>query len=232
MGDLKKVVIVSGGDKWLVPLVVRELQKRSIPVMTVKINCGTNEIKKKLKLLFMFGAKGAFSVFYTLFLNRKFEYDAEFQLAEVGKLYDKNGENVLVLLMNLPVKFPVQSSAVYNFHPSLLPAYRGLMSIPNIVFAKLKGEEAEFGSTIHKINTNYDSGEIVWQKKLTDQSVDQSIKSLYEKCYVDAVEGIIQIIKCPPDSNAITSKTKDSHSKVLSIIDILQFLFLKFLTSK
>ena len=232
MGDIQKVIIVSGGDTWLVPLVVKELKKRSISVKAVKISCRTNETRKKLKLLVMFGVTGSLGVFYTLFINRKFKYDAEFSLAEVGTLFDDTREKDLILLMNLPVKFPVQSGTVYNYHPSLLPAYKGLMSIPNIVFAKLKGEKADFGSTIHKINSNYDAGEIVWQKKLADQSLHQSIKSLYEKCYVDAVEGIVQIIKSTRDPDVIISKTKASHSKVLSVIEILQCLFLKLLTFK
>jgi methionyl-tRNA formyltransferase len=47
-----------------------------------------------------------------------------------------------------------------NFHPSLLPRYRG----PNPYFWALRNGEAQTGLTVHVISDAPDAGDIVWQR--------------------------------------------------------------------
>ncbi len=49
-----------------------------------------------------------------------------------------------------------------NFHPSLLPSYRG----PNPFFWVLRNGEAKTGLTIHHLSRVIDGGDVVWQRAL------------------------------------------------------------------
>ena len=49
-----------------------------------------------------------------------------------------------------------------NIHPSLLPKYRG----PNPYLQVIKNREPFSGFTFHKIDNNYDTGEILYQKRV------------------------------------------------------------------
>jgi len=56
---------------------------------------------------------------------------------------------------------------IYNIHPSLLPKYggKGMYGI-HVHTAVLAANETETGITIHRVNNEYDSGEIVAQRKV------------------------------------------------------------------
>ena len=56
---------------------------------------------------------------------------------------------------------------IYNIHPSLLPKHggKGMFGI-NVHKAVLEAGEKESGATIHKVAEEYDTGEIISQKKV------------------------------------------------------------------
>jgi len=56
---------------------------------------------------------------------------------------------------------------IYNIHPSLLPKYggEGMYGI-NVHRAVLEAGETETGITIHRVSGEYDTGEIIAQKKV------------------------------------------------------------------
>jgi phosphoribosylglycinamide formyltransferase-1 len=55
---------------------------------------------------------------------------------------------------------------IVNIHPALLPNYGGKgMYGDNVHRAVLNNKEKESGITIHKVNSNYDSGDIIFQTK-------------------------------------------------------------------
>jgi len=56
---------------------------------------------------------------------------------------------------------------IYNIHPSLLPKYggKGMYGI-HVHTAVLAANEKETGITIHRVNSEYDSGEIIAQRKV------------------------------------------------------------------
>ena len=62
---------------------------------------------------------------------------------------------------------------IFNIHPALLPKYGGKgmygMNVHNAVIA---AQERETGITIHRVNAEYDSGEIVAQTKVPVQQED------------------------------------------------------------
>ena len=62
---------------------------------------------------------------------------------------------------------------IFNIHPALLPKYGGKgmygMNVHNAVIA---GHETETGVTVHRVNSEYDSGEIVAQTKVPVKADD------------------------------------------------------------
>jgi len=57
---------------------------------------------------------------------------------------------------------------IYNIHPSLLPKYggEGMFGI-NVHRAVLEAGETETGITIHRVSGEYDTGEIIAQRKVS-----------------------------------------------------------------
>ena len=72
---------------------------------------------------------------------------------------------------------------IINIHPSLLPKYggKGMYGI-NVHKAVIKNKENESGITIHRVNKDYDKGEILFQKKIY-LTESESIKSLVSKIH-------------------------------------------------
>lgn len=59
------------------------------------------------------------------------------------------------------------NNRIFNIHPALLPKFGGKgMFGMNVHNAVLKSKEKETGVTIHRVNAEYDSGEIVAQTKV------------------------------------------------------------------
>ena len=78
------------------------------------------------------------------------------------------------LLENYPNK-------VINIHPASLPKYGGKgMYGNNVHKAVLEKKETESGITIHFVNSKYDDGEIIFQKKCDVEKTD-SVESLGKK---------------------------------------------------
>ena len=72
---------------------------------------------------------------------------------------------------------------IINIHPSLLPKYggKGMYGI-NVHKAVIENKEKESGITIHRVNKDYDKGEILLQKKVSLEE-SESIKSLILKIH-------------------------------------------------
>lgn len=59
------------------------------------------------------------------------------------------------------------NNRIFNIHPALLPKFggKGMYGI-NVHTAVIEAKEKETGVTIHRVNAEYDSGEIVAQTKV------------------------------------------------------------------
>jgi len=87
-----------------------------------------------------------------------------------------------------------QNFKVLNSHPSLLPKYGGVgMYGFSVHQAVIQNREQVSGVTIHEVNEEYDSGEIILQKELniakdeTPESLEAKIKSLETVTIVEAL---------------------------------------------
>lgn len=221
----KKLIIFTSGDKWLVPLIVKKLILKGFEIKTVRINSNKNNFSKNLRIIFLFNIKDMLNLLIRLFQNHWFKYYDELNEDQILEFLNNN-PNDNILLINLSTMFPlIKNRKILNFHPSLLPSYRGLMSIPRIKYHKMLGYESFFGSTIHEIDSKLDKGNILWQKILYDQKLNQNLFSLYESCYQDCADGISEIFTKKLGNNS--QKFKSSYSKTFSYIEILHYKFLK-----
>jgi len=91
-----------------------------------------------------------------------------------------------LILAGFILKIPVKMinryhNKILNIHPSLLPKYGGKgMYGKNVHAAVLANNDCKSGITIHLVNKNYDSGEILFQKScIVDKN--ETIDSLTEK---------------------------------------------------
>jgi len=94
----------------------------------------------------------------------------------------------LIILAGFLLKIPDAFIAAFpnkivNIHPSLLPKYGGKgMYGANVHKAVIENKEKESGITIHYVNNEYDSGEIILQEKCI-VSDDESHESLAKKIH-------------------------------------------------
>lgn len=87
---------------------------------------------------------------------------------------------------------------IFNIHPALLPKYGGKgMYGMNVHEAVIKAQEKETGVTIHRVNAEYDSGEIVAQTKvcvLEGDTAESLAARVLEKEHEFLVEVISDIV--------------------------------------
>ena len=75
---------------------------------------------------------------------------------------------------------------IINIHPALLPKYGGKGMYGNYVHAAvIKNKEPFSGITVHKVNSNYDEGEVLFQKAIKLDK-NESIISLAKR--INALE--------------------------------------------
>ena len=87
---------------------------------------------------------------------------------------------------------------VFNIHPALLPKFGGKgMYGMNVHTAVIEAKETETGVTIHRVNAEYDSGEIVAQTKvlvMQDDTPEILAARVLEREHTFLVEVISKII--------------------------------------
>lgn len=97
-----------------------------------------------------------------------------------------------IITNNILNKIRKLNVEIVNFHPGILPKYRGIFTN----FYSLKNKETEVGITLHKITKKIDSGEIITTFKILVNSKD-TIYDLYKKIYLsqDSLKFIAKSIK-------------------------------------
>ncbi len=91
------------------------------------------------------------------------------------------------------------SGRIINIHPALLPKYGGKgMYGMNVHRAVIANSEQESGITIHKVNDEYDKGEIIFNAKCsidendTPETVAEKVHSLEYQHFPKVIEGFIK----------------------------------------
>lgn len=138
---------------------------------------------------------------YYLDINN-FKNEKEFS-KEVLRVLKKYTTDIVFLAGYLK-KIPVDiinkyENNIYNIHPALLPKFggKGMYGI-NVHKAVLEAGERETGVTIHKVNKEYDKGEIIGQTKVPVLKKDTPLilsKRVLDKEHKFLIEVLSKIAK-------------------------------------
>ena len=77
-----------------------------------------------------------------------------------------------------------------NIHPSLLPYYKGCFSIPWCII----NDEKYTGFTFHELDNTFDTGRIIYQKKIKIEKYETSY-SLYAKVHSLIFQNFISVLQ-------------------------------------
>ena len=116
---------------------------------------------------------------------------------------------------------------IANFHPGILPKYRGLFTN----YYSLKNNEKNIGITFHKINSQIDSGNILSELKIPIEQSD-TIYSLYKKIYLS--ENSFKFIReCLMNYDKIKDNKykfneKSKYNSYPNFSEIIRYRFKKF----
>lgn len=120
------------------------------------------------------------------------EYDLK--LSELLKYY---AIDVVVLIGYMRILsegfITIWKNKVINVHPSLLPAYQGMMDL-DIHRAVIAAHESETGCTVHYVTEKVDGGPIILQKKCRVYAEDTAEELKYR---VQQLEGqaLVEVLK-------------------------------------
>ncbi|MCI0500249.1 MAG: phosphoribosylglycinamide formyltransferase [Epsilonproteobacteria bacterium] len=127
-------------------------------------------------------------------VNDKLYNDTDLALVQLLEKYECKYV-VLAGYMKKISPFLANKYLIINSHPALLPKYGGSGMYGRFVHeAVIKNKETISGVTIHKVNENYDEGEIICQKTTqidsdeTTESLENKIKKLEKIAMVEALK--------------------------------------------
>lgn len=133
-----------------------------------------------------------------LLINRPLLYESP----EVSHILE-SFEPALIVLAGFLWKIPQHMleafpGKIVNIHPALLPKYGGKgMYGARVHEAVIGNGDRESGITIHKVNENYDEGQIILQQRCqvspedTAESLAQKVHQLEHKWYAHTIEKLL-----------------------------------------
>lgn len=104
-------------------------------------------------------------------------------------------------ILNLP------NTLIINYHPSLLPKYRG----PSPIVWTILNNERRTGLTIHLLEKKIDAGDIIMQKELIIAE-NEFLGSLMLKISKLAGEMTYELIECVANNKLVTKRQIESES--------------------
>ena len=184
----QKILILSGEDFWLAPMVVRQLRRSGFNVAHVRVKSFDHELTKGIKILTLFQIKDIVLILLSVVWNALF-------LSITSRAIDKLDHSILkqfdyTFMVNYPYKIvmDIYPGNLMNCHPSLLPDYSGLRPIPRMFE---ENAQSSLGATIHLLESTIDTGPIRFQKVVEAQN----ICTAYTRTYSTFIEGITAIIQ-------------------------------------
>lgn len=121
------------------------------------------------------------------------EYDRLDDVFFIQKIKDLNADIAVVCSFNYRVPNILLDSVkdgFINIHPSLLPQYRG----PNPYSSVIINDEKETGVTLHFMDENFDTGDIITQKKLAI-SKSETMGTLFNRLNILALDMLLETLK-------------------------------------
>lgn len=144
------------------------------------------------------------------------EYDYLNDAFFINKIKDLKADIAVVCSFNYKVPEILLNSVkdgFINVHPSLLPEYRG----PNPYSWTIINDEKETGVTLHFMNENFDTGDIINQKKLAI-SKDDTMGTLFNRLNILALDMLMETLKKYETTKLKGEKQPDGNFKVGSLL--------------
>lgn len=130
------------------------------------------------------------------YFNKIDFYDSN-EVIEKVNIYQADLIVLAGFLWLVPIQFiAVFDNKIINLHPALLPKFGGKgMYGSNVHQAVLQAKEEETGITIHKVNADYDKGEIILQQSFRIEPIDDvaSIEQKIHKLEFDYLPKAVEI---------------------------------------
>ena len=235
-----KVVFLVSEDKFYIYDFILKISNNSyVDIKLIVIQEYNEKVKRKLILSILFGLWNCLNLSYELFFKRssnsivklckkkkiKFVFTNNLNETKVINKIKKQNVNLIInlnimkiLKKNFINKF---KKKLVNFHPGILPNYRGLYS----TFYKIINKDKYFGITSHQMRSNIDDGPIISiiKEKINGRNLYDCYKIIYTKMiYKLFKETLKKNIK-----NLI--ENKKSNSKIYKSPSLMQILKYKFL---
>lgn len=159
----------------------------------------TDRSQESLKSIKNFAKKNNVNIFSPINCNSK---------KFIGKIKKLSPDLIIVFNYSKILKkelFEIPKLGTINIHPSLLPKYRGA----HVVNWVLINGEKETGVTVHYVDENIDSGDIICQKKIK-LTIKDTCATLAKKIEKTAVKALNEVLKSLKTGNA---KRKKQDSK-------------------
>jgi len=119
---------------------------------------------------------------------------------ETAKVLDENKVDLILLIGYMRILSPwlvgKYKNRIMNIHPSLLPKYAGGMDM-DVHAEVLKNREKETGATLHFVDENVDTGQIILQKKVKIEKGEtaESLKSKVQKAEQDIIVKAVDLFE-------------------------------------
>ena len=230
----KKVIILTCKDNIInFPLINNLKKNNNIKILSVISLKEKNQIKKKIKLIFLLNVLNIIEIIFKLFkvsfINKNLTNDCVFYKDINSKKtidYINSFSSELIICINCPQiltrnTIKLIQAPLFNFHPGDIPSYRGVF----IPFFLLKNKTNKACLTFHKIEPQIDNGKIIG-KKYYDIKKSDNIYSLYKKIFIssDAISFITECIKNSDKLNfQINPKDENRYYTYPKLKEIIMF---------
>ncbi len=239
----KKILIISSDyDNFFFKPIIFRLKKELTGSSVLMLNKSSTKkyslLKRNIFLLLMFSIKEILELIYNIikfqFTKKNFDYD----LTGVNSIntdkfinFVENNKYDLIVLINC-VEI-IQSRTlkkinidVVNFHPGLLPKYRGFF--PN--FYSMINQEKNIGLTFHKVDSKIDQGPII-KKYQVSIDYQKGLLHTYKQLYF-ADDSINFFKKCILEYDNLKDKALiqgdlSSYYRFPKMSELLKFKFKK-----
>lgn len=241
----KKILIITSdyNNFFFKPLIFK-LNKEFTGSSVLMLNKSSTKkyslFKRNIFLLLMFNIKEILNLIYILirfqFIKKNFDYPiTKIQSINSEEFIDflENNKYDLIVLINCVEIIKLETlkkinTEVVNFHPGLLPKYRGFF--PN--FYSMLNKERNIGLTFHKVDSKIDQGPIV--KKL-EISIDyqKGLLHTYKQLYF-AEESINFFKRCIQEYDDLKNESlmQDNLSSYYPFPQLSELLKFKFKKNK
>jgi len=224
------IQIVTSSDYWLAGGVFIALLKKGCKVNLVSYEREDDlfgKIIKKVKMVLIVGLLSGTKIFFSILSNKKQIKESNYFSAakQENDLYDIiNNCPYPTIMINYGYKINVDllQSEIMNFHPSVLPYYKGIMPTPR---AWLDKNFSTIGGTVHIATKEFDDGPVLTQWCLLNRnSIMECYISNYHMLFKWIYGSIIDTENFDSIECCSLSRT-GSYSKDLTFVEISKLKF-------